>query len=305
VPKYYEWNFNIQRELPHNFLLQVGYVGTAGRELPIRYNANPASPFDPNDPTPLQSRELYPTLGYIGGNAFNAYSNFNALEIKVERRFAHGFAITGVYGWQKDLEVATQDEDSVFYPNHLNFNYGPYYVAHHAVINYIYELPFGPGKPLLGNSHGVLGHLVGGWQFDGITTIQSGNFLTATSDIDNGVGGRAGNYADATGQNPNNGPHTEARWFNTAAFADVPYTRYGDAGEGTIVGPGMINFDLSFFKNIKFTESKSLQFRWEMFNAFNHVNLGNPVTDVTSPQFGVISSAAAARIMQAGLKFYF
>jgi hypothetical protein len=79
----------------------------------------------------------------------------------------------------------------------------------------------------------------------------------------------------------------------------------GDAGEGTIVGPGMVNIDLSFFKNIKFTESKLLQFRWEMFNAFNHVNLGNPVTDVTSPQFGVISSAAAARIMQAGLKFYF
>ncbi len=194
--KYYEWNFNIQRELPHNFLLQVGYVGTAGRKLPVRYNADQATPFDPANPTTVLSREPYPLIGYIGGNAFNSYSNFNALEIKLERRFAHGFSITGVYDWQKDLEVATQDEDSVFDINHQNWNYGPYYVAQHAVINYIYELPFGPGKALLGNSHGVLGHLVGGWQFDGITSLASGNFLTATSDYNNGVGGRAGNYAE-------------------------------------------------------------------------------------------------------------
>jgi hypothetical protein len=304
--KYYEWNFNVQRELPHNFLLQVGYVGTAGRELPVRYNADQATPFDPNNPTTVLSREPYPLIGYIGGNAFNSYSSFNALEIKLERRFAHGFSITGVYDWQKDLEVTTQDENSVFDINHQNWNYGPYYVAQHAVINYIYELPFGPGKRFGGSAHGALGHVIGGWQFDGITTLMSGNYLTATSDFNNGVGGRAGNYADVVpGQKPNNGPHTVAKWFNTAAFAEVPYTRYGNAGQGTIVGPGMVNFDLSFFKNIKFTESKSLQFRWEMFNAFNHVNLGNPTTDVSAGNFGVIGYAGAARIMQAGLKLYF
>jgi hypothetical protein len=309
TPKYYEWNFNIQRELPHNFLLQVGYVGTAGRELPIRYNADQATPYDPNNPTSVLSREPYPLIGYIGGNAFNSYSSFNALEIKVERRFAHGFAITGVYDWQKDMEVTDQDENSAFDINHLNWNYGPYYVAQHAVIDYIYELPFGPGKALLGNSHGVLGRLVGGWQFDGITTIESGNYLSATSDFNNGVGGRAGNYADVVpGQNPNSGPniHTIPHWFNTAAFAEVPYPRYGNAGAGTIVGPGMWNFDLSLFKNIKFTESKSLQLRGEAFNAFNHVNLGNPNTDVSAgPVFGVVGSAAPARIMQVALKLYF
>ena len=306
TPKYYEWNFNIQRELPHNFLLQVGYVGTHGMDLPIRYNADQATPFDPNNPTTVLSREPYPLIGYIGGNAFSSYSNFNALEIKVERRFSHGFSITGVYDWQKDMEVATQDEASVFDIKHQNWNYGPYYVAQHAVINYIYELPFGPGKALLGNSHGVLGHLVGGWQFDGITSLNSGNYLTATSDVNNGVGGRAGNYPDAvSGQKPNSGTHSVTQWFNTAAFVDPSYTRYGTSGAGTIIGPGAFNFDLSFFKNIKFTESKSLQFRWEMFNAFNHVNLGNPNTDRSSGSFGLITYAGAARVMQAGLKFYF
>jgi len=281
-------------------------VGTAGRDLPVRYNADQATPFDPTNPTSILSREPYPLIGYIGGNAFNAYSSFNSLEIKLERRFSHGFAITGVYGWQKDLEVVVQDEDSVFDIHHQNWNYGPNYVAQHAVINYIYELPFGPGKALLGNAHGVLGHVVGGWQFDGITSLNSGNYLTATSDVNNGVGGRAGNYPDTVpGQNPNSGTHSVSQWFNTAAFVDPSFTRYGDSGAGTIVGPGLVNFDLSFFKNFKFSESKSLQFRWEMFNAFNHVNLGNPNTDRSSGTFGVIGSAAAARIMQAGLKFYF
>jgi hypothetical protein len=147
---------------------------------------------------------------------------------------------------------------------------------------------------------------VGGWQFDGITSLNSGNYLTASSDVNNGVGGRAGNYPDAVpGQKPNNGTHSVAQWFNTAAFVDPSYTRYGTSGAGTIVGPGLVNFDLSIFKNIKFTESKSLQFRWEMFNAFNHVNLGNPNTDRSSGQFGLITYAGAARIMQAGLKLYF
>jgi hypothetical protein len=75
---------------------------------------------------------------------------------------------------------------------------------------------------------------------------------------------------------------------------------------GCHLGPGFVNFDLSFFKNFNFTETKRLQFRWEMFNGFNHVNLGNPNTNVSDKvHFGVISSASAARVMQAGLKLYF
>ncbi|MBO0801168.1 MAG: TonB-dependent receptor, partial [Blastocatellia bacterium] len=120
-------------------------------------------------------------------------------------------------------------------------------------------------------------------------------------DIDNGVGSRAGNEANATGQPANlpRGERTPARWFNTAAFADVPYTVFGNAGEGVIVGPGSINFDLSFFKSINFTEAKRLQLRIEMFNAFNHVNLGNPNTDVSDQlHFGTINSAGGTRVIQ-------
>lgn len=307
LPKYAEWNFNIQRELPGAFVLQVGYVGTHGYSLPIRYDANLATtPNTAGNITPAQSRVPYPNVGYVCGNTFEGYSNFNALNVHLERRFAGGKALTVAYSWARDLEVAQQDEDELFEINDLRLNYGPYQVGQHLVANYIYQLPFGRGKQWLNNGNAVLSRIVGGWQFDGITTWNSGNYLTATSDIDNGMGGRAGNYADAVaGQNPNSGPHTRDHWFNTAAFANPPFPRYGTSRPGTIIGPGYVNFDLDLMKNFHFTESKYFQFRWEMFNAFNHVNLGDPNTDVSAGTFGVISSSNAARIMQIGMKMYF
>jgi Carboxypeptidase regulatory-like domain len=307
VPKYYEYNFNIQRELPDAFVLEVGYVGTKGVNLPYRFDPNQASPFDPNNPLPLQQRVPYPTLGFVSANASNEYSSYNALNVHVQRSFSNGLELIAAYNWEKDLEMRSYDNYTVLDQNNLRLNYGPVQPAQHAVISYIYQLPFGPGKPLLGKAHGALGQVVGGWQVNGITTLSSGWPLSASSSIDNGMGSRAGNMADATGLPANlSSGRTQARWFNTAAFQDIPYTRLGNAGQGTIIGPHSINFDLSFFKDIKFTEAKQLQFRIEMFNAFNHVNLGNPVTNVTSQaQFGAIYSAAAARIVQVAAKLYF
>jgi hypothetical protein len=307
IPRYLEWNFNVQRELPGSFVMQVGYVGTHGYSLPIRYDTNLAStPNTAGNVTPWQSRVPYKNLGYICGNTSEGYSNFNALNVRLERRFANGLALTGAYSWARDLEVATQDENELFDIKNLRLNYGPVNMAQHAVFNYIYELPFGKGKLLLGNANGLVDHVVGGWQFDGITTWNSGNFLGASSGIDNGMGGRAGNYADVVpGQNPNSGSHTRTNWFNKAAFTVPPFARYGTTRPGTIVGPGYVNFDTSLSKNIHLTEKQYFQVRLEMFNAFNHVNLNNPDTSVSSGNFGVIGDSAPARIMQAGMKLYF
>lgn len=314
IPKYAEWNFNIQHELPGAFVLQVGYVGTHGYSLPIRYDTNLATtPYDPSNPASsnVQTRVPYPTLGYICGNTFEGYSNFDALNLHLERRFANGLALTVAYSWAKDLEVANQDENELFDIKNLRLNYGPYNVAQHTVINYIYELPFGHGKLLANNANKAVDEIIGGWQFDGITTWNTGDYMSASSDVNNDMGGRAGNYPDAVpGQNPNSGPKKVGQWFNTAAFVNPPYTRYGNSHAGTIIGPGYVNFDAAFFKNFKFTESKYFQFRWEMFNALNHVNLYNPGNDfgggtAPSSSFGVITGSNPARIMQIGLKMYF
>src|SRR5437879_8581799 len=86
VPTYYDWNFNIQRELPRNVLLQVGYVGNKGLNLPNRYDANQAAPFDPLNPLPIPARRPYKTLGFISANSSSTYSNYNGLDVHVERR---------------------------------------------------------------------------------------------------------------------------------------------------------------------------------------------------------------------------
>lgn len=308
VPTYYNWNFNIQRELPHDVLVQVGYVGNKGVNLPNRYDANQAVQFDPLNPLPIPLRRPYRNLGFISANSSSTYSNYNGLDVHVERRFTSGFSLIGSYTWSKSLGIRTWDNYTVMLEDNIRRSYGPQGSAHRAVISYLYELPFGPGKPLLGGTHGVVAQVVGGWQINGITTLQSGAHLSTSSDVNSGTDSRAGNEADATGLPANlpRGQRTRAHWFNTAAFANPPFTRYGTAGEGVIIGPGTVNFDLSVFKDFRATERAKLQFRLESFNAFNHVNLNNPNTNVSDKlHFGVISSAAAARTVQAGLKLYF
>ncbi|MCC7156607.1 MAG: hypothetical protein IT161_18665, partial [Bryobacterales bacterium] len=190
----------------------------------------------------------------------------------------------------------------------IQHSYGPEGNPHRSVISFVYDMPFGRGKRFANSLHPALNLILGGWQTNGILTFRSGGFLSADSSVNNGAGGRQQNRADATGQAANlpTDQRTTGRWFNTAAFIDPWYTRFGTSGVGVILGPGGSNWDLSIFKNTRITEGINLQFRTEMFNAFNHVNLNNPATNVSNRStFGTITGAAAARIIQLGLKLVF
>jgi hypothetical protein len=186
-------------------------------------------------------------------------------------------------------------------------NYGPINdFTHNAVISYIYDLPFGAGRRFLGDARGVVNQLLGGWQVNGITSFRSGAALSLTSPVSNNRGNRAGNRPDRIGDgNLPTGERNVERWFDMTAFKDPVLGTYGNSGDGIIRGPGLANWDVSVFKNFRFREAMTLQFRWEMFNAFNQVNLMNPATSTSDPRFGRISSAMTAREMQAGLKLIF
>jgi hypothetical protein len=308
MPLTYQWNINIQRELKGNFLFQIGYVGNKGTHMQNRYDANQAVQFDPANPRTINDRRPYQRLGFVSANTSKAYSSYNALDIHVERRFSQGLALIGNYTWMKQLGIRGFDNYTVMLIDNIRHNYGPEGTPHRAVISYVYELPFGPGKHLLNSSGPVWGRIIGGWQLNGITTLRSGGFFGIGSNVGNGVGSRAGNKADATGQ-PANLPvdqRTPGRWFNTGAFVDPPFTRYGNSGEGVVLGPGAVNFDLSAFKNTRITEGKVLQFRMEAFNAFNNVNLNNPNSNSSDRlRLGTITGAASARIVQLGMKLLF
>lgn len=308
MPLSYQWNINIQRELPKDFLLQVGYVGNSGRDMQVRYDANQAVPMDPANPTSINSRRPYKKLGFVSANSSKGISSYHAMDVRVERRYFNGLAIIGTYTFNKQMGIRGVDNYTVMMINNIKHSYGPESNQHRSVISFVYELPFGKGKPFANSLNGVMDRIVGGWQTNGILTFRSGSFLSADSSVNNGAGDRAQNRADATGL-PANLPteeRTRQRWFNTAAFVDPPYTRFGLSGVGVIVGPGGSNWDLSIFKNTRITEGTSLQFRVEMFNALNHVNLNNPALNVSNRStFGTITSAAPARIIQLGLKLIF
>jgi hypothetical protein len=152
---------------------------------------------------------------------------------------------------------------------------------------------------------------LGGWQANGIVGLQTGGPLTITSGIDDSRSGigldRAdivGNPALATGRTK---AQQIANWFNTQAFTVNAIGTFGNTGRNILRGPGSEQTDLSLFKKfaMPYKEGHSLEFRAEAFNIFNHANLGNPTTNVSSSQFGRIVTAADPRILQFGLRYAF
>jgi hypothetical protein len=308
LPATYQWTFGIQQELLPNLMLEVAYVGNRSVRQPNRWDANPArQDADLSRPTSVQSRRPYQNVGFVSGNTSQAWSNYNALNVRIERRFSAGLSVLGVYTWSKAMAIRPTDNWTVMDINNIRLNYGPVNdYRHNAVISYLYDLPFGQGRRFLSGMDGVANQILGGWQVNGITTFRSGAALSLTSPVSNNRGNRAGNRPDriADGNLPVDERRVE-RWFDTSAFRDPILGTYGNSGDGVIRGPGLVNWDLSIFKNFPFDEQRRLQFRWEMFNAFNNVNYGNPSTNTGDARFGRISSAMPARQMQVALKFLF
>jgi outer membrane receptor protein involved in Fe transport len=248
-------------------------------------------------------------------------SIYNALLISVERRLSAGFSVLLSYTNGKLLSdsIATTsiggEQAGVTGYQNGKFNRAaewsidPTDVSQRLVISGLYELPFGHGK-IWSFSNSVLDGFVRGWQANIISTLQSGlpvvvrganNFL---ADRPNSTG------VSAKLENP-----TADRWFDTAQFVNPPNFTFGNVGRvlPDVRSPRLVNFDFSLIKDTHIRERLRLQFRAEAFNVFNQVNLrfpnatfqpGAAGTNI-SGNFGVITSARDARIMQLGLKLIF
>jgi len=189
--------------------------------------------------------------------------------------------------------------------------------------NFIYDLPFGQGKRFLSNP-GAASRWLGGWQLNGIVTLQTGSPYSVTAPNDGLMGFTHSVYADCIGD-PFSGATTDHNSYTTtgflinpAAFAAPAPGTFGTCAPRKFHGPGIQMVDLSLFKQFRFTERWQLQFRAEFFNAFNHPNFGNPSVDVSSPgSFGKVSNTLAPilgtdsggpgdpREIQLALKLYF
>ena len=232
-------------------------------------------------------------------------SHYNAAQFLLQKRTSKGLTFTAAYTWSKMMDninnpitsYATREElDTASWQRN---NY-PQVVT----LTYIYELPFGRNKPWLNSGSWAENALVGGWSISGITNFRSGPPLLVTASsgglLPQNSGQRA-NYV-CTGQN---NPRTISQWFDTSCFAQPQGFVLGNSGVGDVYGPRYQDWDITASKGIFFGESKQLRFQASFFNAFNHVNLGQPDTGVNDSTFGVISSDFQPRYGQLGMTFTF
>lgn len=246
---------------------------------------------------------LLPTLGV---------NNYHAGILRLEKRFSHGLSCLGSYTWARNignLDEAAGFGDDQIYQDYYNrkLDKGPLTIdiVHRFIWSSVYDLPFGKGRRWLGT--GVLSPVLGGWTVGAITTMQSGGPFTVTMQTNTTNAFSAGGLRANVLRDPNlpAGERRLDRWFDTEAFqAPAPYT-FGNAGRGIIRADGRVVFDFSINKNFNFGEKTYLQFRGELFNAFNHPDFSPPNHSMGSSGFGTITGATEPRTVQVGLRLVF
>jgi hypothetical protein len=248
---------------------------------------------------------------------------YSGLELSVTKRFSRGLQFLASYTWSKSLDsdgvavdTTSQAGGNIGNQNDPRQRYGPssFHRPHRFVFSYVYELPVPP------NLGALTGRLLSGWAVTGVTTIQSGRNLTITGTNSNNIFGittdRAQLAAGCThDQLVTSGPAHEKlnSYFNATCFTGWPIigndgigTDFGNSGTGIVSGPDQRNFDIGILKRTQLTESTNLEFRAELFNAFNTPQFADPITDRTSATFGTITSTKVSpRIVQLALKLNF
>jgi hypothetical protein len=312
TPYVLQYMLNVQRELGRQAVLEVGYLGSVSRRLESLRAFNESIPGATGS---VLSRAPYPEFGRIQEVDGSGKGHYNALSAKLQKRYSQGLSWLAGYTWSRSIDTASairnHDGDTLFPQNSYNLAaeraLSSFHVAHRFVSSVLYELPFGAGRRFL-NTGGVANAVLGGWEFSSIFAIQTGFPRTVMVGRDQSNTGAGFDRPNATGQQAElpRGERNPQSWFNTAAFILPPFGSHGNVGRNTVIGPGLIQLDTSLLKSFRFAETRSLQFRFEAFNAPNHPNWGNPNTTFISSSFGkILSTRTTMRELQFGLKFIF
>ena len=306
-----QWSLGVQREIVEDLLVDVSYVGTRTLGLIANVNINQSVPGPGAQPQRRPFFSLNPNVTNITYRTNFGAAKYHALQTRVEKRARGGLTLSLAYTWSHFLSNGgningggnAPPQDARCY--RCEWGSMPEDRRHIAVFNHVWELPFGKGRKFVTTGPAAL--ILGGWSVNGIWSMATGEHFTATAAaaVSNSAGGggdRPNRIADG---NLSGGERTIDRWFNLAAFAAPAQFTFGNSGRGILVGPGNFNVDAGIHRQFAVGERYKLTFRWEMFNAFNRANFGNPNSAIGNPQAGQISGTAPARIQQAALKFAF
>ena len=330
------WNASVEEQLSNVMAFRLAYVGSESYHQSYVQDDNFAgysyctSFTSPSCPSPaLASKPVAPYSNFSGILEYDsgATANYQSLQFVVERRMAHGLQAQSSFTWQKTIDVASAaniaaSQNGIDNPRNLNWSRGisNASIPLNWVTNFIYRSPDFRGQNLL------LREAVGGWELSPIATWQSGapfNIGSGSSQAaygEPGYGGGclqfcAGDRADRVPGVPlrvRQGGRAQwiKQYFNPAAFTARHDGTFGDSARNLIYGPPGFNVDASLMKNWAIRERYQLQFRFELFNAFNHPIMSTPDMTPTDSTFGQINGGRGAvanvsRVGQAALKFTF
>jgi hypothetical protein len=305
----YTYSLTLEHQFPGGWLFSVAGVGNVVRNLPLSLDYNQPRPtgefdFNPSINTGTYAYLYGPYQGWGGITTNSSIGNayWDGLLISARHAVGHGLFVTGSYTYAHGLQ--TGYSASAFNPAgvqdayNIDGSYGSSAVdiRHLFTLSYIWNIPF------MQNATGFKRALLGGWKYSGITSVQTGVALN--------VGLSVSNQGLATRPNVVAGqsltyPKRVGEWFNTDVFQAPAYGFFGTAGQGTIRGPGLVNFDMAFYKDFRITERQTIQFRGELFNIFNHTNFSAVNTTFGASQFGQVTSARDPRIVEFALRYHF
>jgi hypothetical protein len=307
TPYLQSWHFTIERELRSNWTVRAAYAGSKGTALLQGWQGN-AAVYIPGRSTRnnLAERQPFaPAFSDVLMISSSGDSNYNSLQLTLDKRFSAGFTVLTNYTWGKSIDYGSGA--GTLWPSYANpfdwsHNRGlsDFHHTHRFVSSWLWELPRSGVQSRLGQS------ILDGWNINGVLSLQTGQPFTVTSGQDNSLSGVGADRPDIAGdpsRDPNRDPVRE--WFNTRAFVQNREGTFGAAGRNILIGPGLAQLDLSLVKDIPVREQMDVQFRAESFNLFNRPNFGLPSASLTSGTYGRITSALSPRILQFGLKLRF
>jgi len=353
------YNLAIERELPMNMDLRIGYAGQRNLQqnnngqnsyVNLNIGSDPmrvygSTSVDSQAAQKLQASYRYQPLSSVMAQDYSYYhTSLNALQIGLHKHYQGGSSVNAEFQWTRILGVESFLDNT---GAHHNDSYGPIGNTVPLVLNlnYTYALPVGHGQLLLNHANGLVDKVLGGWQYSGVGSFQSGQPFSVTTNWPsnaviasnpNGATNRANRVAGVA-LYPSH--KSKAQWFNPAAFSAPPcynsvqtssatltcdqvvkagntagvptYASFGNSGYDMLRGPDWWNLDMNLVKNIKWMDHYNLQLRAESFNTFNHPNLGSPAANISNTSsVGKITSNSnppvyEARSVEFGAKFSF
>jgi len=302
----HSFNIAVQRELPWRLTLDVAYVGNRGHDVQTQFNENASTvPGSDNN-----GRPLFPTFGKAADVTtwIPLKTSYNSLQMKLDKRFARGLSLNTSYTLGRGYSYNTGDSNTgVPTPADLERSWGrtDQDRLHSFVEAFLYQLPFGPNQRWL--SSGPVSQILGGWQFSGFLTLQSGTPVNITMT-------NATLHAPGNTQRPNVSGTPEVLggigpgnpWFDTSVFSSPAVNTFGNAvRNGVLDGPGYANLDATIAKLFSLGHDMRAEFRVDVFNLTNTAHFNNPGAEYLGTNFGVVTSSFGERSLRFGAKVTF